>query len=93
MFVGSFRIISSEADTVAPLKVSEAETDAVISTYIQDFVQRAYAENPEFNRLDKSKQQAILNTFAVEKLKEINTKDILFNQIFGTPPIDNGASE
>ena len=32
MFVGSFRIISSEADTVAPLKVSEAETDAVISS-------------------------------------------------------------
>jgi hypothetical protein len=69
-----------------------SKTDAVISTYIQDFVQRAYAENPEFNRLDKSKQQAILNTFAVEKLKEINTKDILFNQIFGKTDIDNSES-
>jgi hypothetical protein len=59
-----------------------SKTDAVISTYIQDFVQRAYAENPEFNRLDKSRQQAVLNGFAVEKLKEINTKDILFNKIF-----------
>jgi hypothetical protein len=70
-----------------------SKTDAVISTYIQDFVQRAYAENPEFNRLDKSKQQAVLNAFAVEKLKEINTKDILFNQIFGATIVDNGASE
>jgi hypothetical protein len=69
-----------------------SKTDAVISTYIQDFVQRAYAENPEFNRLDKSKQQAILNTFAVEKLKEINTKDILFNQIFGKTDIENSDS-
>jgi hypothetical protein len=34
-----------------------------------------------------------LNAFAVEKLKEINTKDILFNQIFGATIVDNGASE
>jgi hypothetical protein len=72
-----------------------SKTDAVISTYIQDFVQRAYAENPEFNRLDKSRQQAVLNAFAVEKLKEINTKDILFNQIFNineTETISGGKS-
>ena len=68
-----------------------SKTDAVISTYIQDFVKRAYAENPNFNDLKTAQQQAVLNTFAVEKLKEINTKDILFNKIFNVNETEAAA--
>lgn len=65
-----------------------SKQDAVISTYIFDFVERAYAENPTFAELDKKTKQSILSRYADEKLRDINAKDILTTQIFGTQAAD-----
>jgi hypothetical protein len=76
---------SGKTDDEKALLVSNrmmSKQDAVISTYIFDFVERAYAENANFNELTKAQKQVILNKFADEKLKEINTKDMLYNKIF-----------
>lgn len=61
-----------------------SKQDAVISTYITDFIDRAYEEIENFHALTKREKQAILYGYADEKLKDINTKDQIFNRIFGT---------
>jgi hypothetical protein len=67
--------------------------DYIISTYISDFVNRAYSENKDFNTLERKKQYDILLSYANEKLKDINMKDILVNKIFGidTSPANVGG--
>jgi hypothetical protein len=65
-----------------------SKQDAVISTYIYDFVERAYADIPNFADLNKKAKQAVLSGYADEKLKDINAKDILARSILG-----NGGSE
>jgi len=57
--------------------------DYIISTYISDFINRAYSENKDFNNLQRQKQYAVLVGYANDKLKDINVKDILVNKIFG----------
>ncbi len=82
---------SGKTDDEKALLVSNrmmSKQDAVISTYIFDFVERAYAENANFNELTKAQKQVILNKFADEKLKEINTKDMLYNKIFNVNESD-----
>lgn len=65
-----------------------SKQDAVISTYIHDFIDRAYAENATFYELTKADKMKIMYNYADEKLKEINVKDQLARQILGS-----GASE
>lgn len=62
--------------------------DYIISTYISDFINRAYSEYKDFNNLSRLTQYNILVGYANEKLKDINVKDILVNKIFG---IDTNA--
>jgi hypothetical protein len=49
--------------------------DAVIHTYITEFIQRAYDENAEFHGLDRKAKQSILMAYADEKIKEISAKE------------------
>jgi hypothetical protein len=60
-----------------------SKQDAVISTYITDFIDRAYEEIDNFHALTKREKQAVLYRYADEKLQDINTKDQIFNRIFG----------
>jgi hypothetical protein len=57
--------------------------DYIISTYISDFIQRAYDEQKDFNKLERKKQYQTLLNFADEKLKDINIKDKMVSKIFG----------
>ena len=59
-----------------------SKQDAIISTYIFDFVERAYTENENFNEMTKQQKQVVMNKYADEKLKEINAKDTIYNKIF-----------
>jgi hypothetical protein len=60
-----------------------SKQDAVISTYIFDFVERAYAENANFNELTKAQKQVILAKYADEKIKDISVKDKLATTLLG----------
>jgi hypothetical protein len=60
-----------------------SKQDAVISTYITDFIDRAYEEVDNFHELPKREKQALLYKYADEKLSDINVKDQIFNRIFG----------
>jgi len=60
-----------------------SKVDAVISTYIFDFVDRAIAENKDFINLTKSQKYAILEQYATEKIKNIEAKDKLIESILG----------
>jgi hypothetical protein len=64
-----------------------SKQDAITSTYIFDFIDRAYSENENFHSLTKVEKQKVLSTFADEKLKDISTKDKLAKTLLG------GASE
>ena len=59
-----------------------SKLDAIISTYIFDFVDRAIAENKDFINLTKAQKYAILEQYATEKLKNIEVKDAIVNKIF-----------
>lgn len=75
---------SGKTDEEKALLVSNrlmSKLDAVVSTYIYDFVDRAISENENFVNLPKSQQYAILETYATEKLKNIEAKDILVKAI------------
>jgi hypothetical protein len=60
-----------------------SKVDAVISTYIFDFVDRAIAENKDFINLTKSQKYAILEQYATEKIRNIEAKDKLIESILG----------
>jgi hypothetical protein len=77
---------SGKTDDEKALLVSNrmmSKQDAVISTYIFDFVERAYAENDNFNELTKAQKQVILAKYADEKIKDISVKDKLAAVILG----------
>ena len=57
--------------------------DYIISTYISDFIQRAYDEQKDFNKLERKQQYQTLLNYADEKLKDINIKDKMVSKIFG----------
>jgi len=60
-----------------------SKQDAITSTYIFDFIDRAYSENPNFHNLTKVEKQKILAMYADEKLKDISTKDKLATTLLG----------
>ena len=51
-----------------------SKQDAVISTYIHDFIDRAYAENATFYELTKADKMKIMYNYADEKLKRNQRK-------------------
>ena len=61
-----------------------SKLDAIISTYIFDFVDRALAENKDFMGLSKASKYAVLEEYATEKLKNIEVKDKLIETILGS---------
>jgi hypothetical protein len=61
-----------------------SKLDAIISTYIFDFVDRALAENKDFMGLSKASKYAVLEQYATEKLKNIEVKDKLIENILGS---------
>ena len=65
-----------------------SKQDAIISTYITDFIDRAYDEVDNFMQLTKREKQAILYKYADEKLSEINAKDKIYRKIFETAPVE-----
>jgi hypothetical protein len=60
-----------------------SKQDAITSTYIFDFIDRAYSENENFHNLSKVDKQKILAGYADEKLKDISTKDKLATTLLG----------
>jgi hypothetical protein len=52
-----------------------SKADALISTYIYDFIDRAVTENKDFYTLEKSKQMEIMYKYADEKEKSITLRD------------------
>jgi len=48
--------------------------DYIISSYIQDFIKRAYEENKDFQSFGRKEKIAVLMKYADEKLAEIKTK-------------------
>lgn len=77
---------SGKTDEEKALLVSSrlmSKLDAVVSTYIHDFVDRALSENESFLEMPKSQQYAILEGYATEKLKNIEAKDTLVKGIIG----------
>jgi hypothetical protein len=48
--------------------------DYIISSYIHDFIKRAYEENKDFQSLGRKEKIAVLMKYADEKLAEIKTK-------------------
>ena len=78
---------SGKTDEEKALLVSNrlmSKLDAIISTYIFDFVDRAIAENKDFINLTKAQKYAILEQYATEKLKNIEVKDKLIETILGS---------
>lgn len=74
--------MSGEDISNARLVGTLTEEDAVISTYIIDFVDRAFSENENFNELDRSARLEILQEYAEEKLNEGGSSTT------GEPPSD-----
>ncbi len=78
---------SGKTDEQKALLVSSrlmSKLDAIISTYIFDFVDRALAENKDFMGLSKASKYAVLEQYATEKLKNIEVKDKLIENILGS---------
>jgi hypothetical protein len=65
--------------------------DYIISTYITDFINKAYDEYDNFGSKTRDEQHNILNKYAEEKLKEINNRDKLATKIFGIDTTSNSA--
>jgi len=65
--------------------------DYIISTYISDFINKAYDEYDNFGSKTRDEQHNILNKYAEEKLKEINNRDKLVTKIFGIDTTSNSA--
>jgi len=52
-----------------------SKQDAIISTYIYDFIRKAVAENKDFYTLTKDEKMKVMYKFAADKEKEISLKD------------------
>lgn len=52
-----------------------SKQDAIISTYIYDFIDRAVTENKDFYTLTKDEKMKVMYKFAAAKEKEISLKD------------------
>ena len=87
---------SGKTDEEKALLVSNrlmSKLDAIISTYIFDFVDRAIAENKDFINLTKAQKYAILEQYATEKLKNIEVKDAIVNKIFKVADTQTGSND
>lgn len=68
----------------AKLSGGISQEDYVLSTYIKDFVEKAFADDPEFDDKKFDEQRAILLAMAKDKIKQINAQVIDVNN---EPPV------
>ena len=71
-----------------------SKQDYIISSYITDFVRRAYEEDAAFGDKTSEQKLAVLRKYADEKMRTVNSGDKVFNKIFNIGEIDTstGAS-
>lgn len=84
---------SGKSDEEKALLVSNkmmSKQDAVVSTYIYDFVDRAFSEDVNYADKTKREKYAALISYADEKLRDIQAKDAIIKRVFGE---DNATGE
>jgi hypothetical protein len=75
--------LSAEEKALIISNKGASKQDYIISTYIQDFIAKAYQENKDFQSKTIDQKSKVLYDYANQKLKDINTKEILASKIFG----------
>jgi hypothetical protein len=61
-----------------------SKQDYIISSYITDFIKRAYESNAGFGEKTTEQKLTVLRKFADEKLKAVNSAAAVYTKIFGT---------